>query len=48
VAAGSTARDGMDLDIYAIPRGQASDPACGAPSLETKRDIEVTSTVSKI
>jgi hypothetical protein len=48
VADGSTVRDGMNLDSNAIHRGQASGPACGAPSLETGRDIEVTSTVSKI
>jgi hypothetical protein len=32
VAASLTARDGMDLDIHAIPRGQASCHACGAPA----------------
>ena len=45
MAAGSTARDGMDLDIHAIPRGQASGPACGAPASrhgEIKKSLQLT------
>jgi hypothetical protein len=45
VAAGSTARDGLGLDIHAIPRGQASVPACGAPASipgEIKKSLQLT------
>ena len=45
MAAATTARDGKDFDIHAIPHGQASGPACGAPASrpgEIKKSLQLT------
>ena len=44
MADGSTARDGMDLYIHDIPRGEASGPACGAKATrpgEIKKSLQL-------
>ena len=45
MAAGTTARDDKDLDVHAIPHGQASGAAWGAPALrpgEIKKSLQLT------
>jgi hypothetical protein len=44
VTVSPTVRDDMDLNIHAIPHGQASGLACGAPALrpgEIKKSIQL-------